>query len=60
MKKRKLILVALSVVMSTIVWASDTTKTVVTKEVEQEDVSPKEKAIVSVFANYNMTMQNGV
>ncbi len=60
MKKRKLILVALSVVMSTIVWASDTTKTIVTKEVKQEDASPKGKAIVSVFANYNMTMQNGV
>ena len=59
MKKRKLILVALSMVMSTIVWASDTTKTIVTKEVKQEDARPKGKAIVSVFANYNMAMQNG-
>ena len=60
MKKRKLILVALSVAMSTMIWASDTTKTVVTKQVEQENASPKGKAIVSVFANYNMAMQDGV
>ena len=61
MKKRKLILVALSVVMSTIVWASDTTKTVVTKEVKEiKKVEPKGKAIVSVFANFNITMRNGV
>lgn len=60
MKKRKLILVVLSVLMSTMIWANDSTRTVVTKEVKQEDASPKGKAIVSVFANFNMAMQNGV
>ncbi len=57
MKKRKLILVVLSMVMTTMIWANDTTKATVSKV---KDVEPKGKAIVSVFANYNMAMQNGV
>ena len=63
MKKMKWFLVALTMVMTTMAWANDTTKCIVkkeVKEVKQEDASPKGKAIVSVFANYNMAMQNGV
>ena len=57
MKKRKLILVVLSMVMTSLIWANDTTKTAVSKV---KDIEPNGKAIVSVFANYNMAIQNGV
>lgn len=63
MKKMKWFLVALTMVMTTMAWANDTTKCIVkkeVKEVKQEDASPKGKAIIAVFANYNMAMQNGV
>lgn len=62
MKKMKFVLIAILTFMSVNVMAMDSVATekgkVENKVAESED--PKGKAIVSVFANFNMAMQNGV
>ena len=62
MKKMKFILAVCLTAMSVNVMAMDSvaTKKSDVKENVVVKVEPKGKAIVSVFANYNMTMQNGV
>ena len=62
MKKMKFILAVFMAAMSVNVMAMDSvvTKKGDLKENVAMEVEPKGKAIVSVFANYNMTMQNGV
>ena len=62
MKKMKFVLIAILTFMSVNVMAMDSVATkkgkVENKVAESEE--PKGKAIVSVFANFNMAMQNGV
>ena len=62
MKKMKFVLIAILTFMSVNVMAMDSVATekgkVENKVAESEE--PKGKAIVSVFANFNMVMQNGV
>lgn len=62
MKKIKIVLAVFMAAMSVNVMAMDSvvTKKGDSKENVAMEVEPKGKAIVSVFANYNMTMQNGV
>lgn len=62
MKKMKFVLIAILTFMSVNVMAMDsvaTEKGKVENKVAESEV-PKGKAIVSVFANFNMAMQNGV
>ena len=62
MKKIKIVLAVFMAAMSVNVMAMDSvvTKKGDSKENVAMEVEPKGKAIVSVFANYNMAMQNGV
>ena len=62
MKKIKIVLAVFMAAMSVNVMAMDSVvaKKGDSKENVAMEVEPKGKAIVSVFANYNMAMQNGV
>ena len=62
MKKMKFVLIAILTFMSVNVMAMDSVATEKGKVENKvaESVEPKGKAIVSVFANFNMAMQNGV
>ena len=62
MKKIKIVLAVFMAAMSVNVMATDSVAVEKREVKEKESIKaePKGKAIVSVFANYNMAMQNGV